>query len=58
MPKFIFITYNLSIGKAKLALFIELILNNVFAILYFNIGNVLYKIFLVKITFYGDGELC
>lgn len=58
MPKFIFITYNLLIRKAKLALFIELILNNVFAILYFNIGNILYKIFLVKITFYGDGELC
>lgn len=44
MPKFNFITYNLSIGKAKLALFIELILNNVFAILYLNIGNILYKI--------------
>lgn len=44
MPKFIFITYNLSIGKSKLALFIKLILNNVFATLYFNIENILYKI--------------
>ncbi len=58
MPKSIFITYNLSIRKAKLALFIKLILNNVFATLYSNMENILYKIFLAKITFYDDGELC
>lgn len=58
MPKSIFIAYTLSIEKVKLALFIKLILNNVFATLYFNIENILYKIFLAKITFYGDGELC
>lgn len=58
MPKSIFIAYTLSMEKAKLALFIKLILNNVFATLYFNIENILYKIFLAKITFYSDGELC